>query len=453
MTSLPINSPNPVSPETIRRYVDDVGIVGPAHAAKLAIEAYNNGEQPLAQFFSKIATDYSFSKALASVDGQNTTISWNDLAQLAGGKDYIAKADVGTVSELTQDVLSNLVALSRLRPVAPSPSAGNPYNTGGQTSVDYWQTQTGNNTQVSQDLYAQAYNQAYGQAYGQAHSQAYNQASSDFYAQLSQGQGQGAYRYPQAFQNPMYRNSAYAQSSQGQGAYRYPQAFQNPMYGDAYAQSSQGQYNYASPFQDPYANMGMNMNMGMGAMNMGMDAMNMGMDGMMMNNGYNSYPPQAYVSPPPPVQPTPQPPTVYNNYNTYNNTYNNQTYNYNNQTYNNQTYNNQTYNKQRYTTPMFNQQQTNMNQYQYNNPSPMMANNYAGGGSSPQTYRYNGAYQAPMMANNYGGGYPQQAGTMSRYQAPQAPMMANTGASKQNRMANMMASRPPMYGSNRIFSM
>ena len=58
-----------------------------------------------------------------------------------------------------------------------------------------------------------------------------------------------------------------------------------------------------------------------------------------------------------------------------------------------------------------------------------------------------------MMANNYGGGYPQQAGTMSRYQAPQAPMMANTGASKQNRMANMMASRPPMYGSNRIFSM
>ena len=127
MTSLPVNPKNPVSPETIKRYVGAEGIVGPAHAAKLAVEAYNNEEVPLSQFFAKIAKDFSFAKALSSVDGDNTTISWKDLAQLAAGKDFIAKADVGTVPELNQDTLNDLVALSKLRPVGSDPSVWNPY--------------------------------------------------------------------------------------------------------------------------------------------------------------------------------------------------------------------------------------------------------------------------------------------------------------------------------------
>ena len=113
---------NPVSPETIRRYVGKEGIVGPAHAAKLALEAYNNQEIPLAQFFGKIAKDFSFSKALSAVDGDNRTISWEDLGQLANGKNFISKKDVGSVPNLDKTFLEDLSVLSRLRPVDDTPA-------------------------------------------------------------------------------------------------------------------------------------------------------------------------------------------------------------------------------------------------------------------------------------------------------------------------------------------
>jgi len=363
MTSLPTNPKNPVSPETIQRYVGAEGIVGPAHAAKLAVEAYNNKELPLSQFFAKIATDFSFAKALSAVDGDNTTISWKDLAQLAAGKDYIAKADVGSVPELNENTLADLVALSKLRPVGSNQSVWNPY----------------------------------GQQGGYPQQPPYGQPQPPYYPQAQQGYAQ---------QPP------YGQPQQGYG-------------------------------QDPYANAGF---------------------------GLNSPYPQPYPvpNPPPPpyyggsmpmpypVQPTPQPP-VYNtynyttnNYNTYNTTNNNQVYNtYNNQAYNNQRYNmpmnytqfnnsgntmtNMPMNYNQFNTqnmPFFNQQQTNMNQYQFNRPAnqPM-----AYGGGFPQAPQYGGG-MPNMMSSPYGGGF------------PQAPQYGGG-------MPNMMQSRPPMYGSNRMFPM
>jgi hypothetical protein len=366
MTSLPVNPQNPVSPETIQRYVGAEGIVGPAHAAKLSVEAYNNQELPLSQFFAKIATDFSFAKALSSVDGENTTISWQDLAQLAAGKDFIAKADVGTVPELNQDTLNNLVALSKLRPVGSAQSVWNPYGS---------QAPQGGYPQQQQTYYPQPQQQ---QAY-------YPQAP------------QGAYPPPQA---PYYPQPPQAGYPPNQPYGQDPYAQQQPYY----PQPPQGVYPPVQPYeQDPYANAGFG-----------------------LNTPYaQPYPVPPTPTPPYnggsmpyyPVQPTPQPPiyNTYNYYNTYNNTYNNQIYN-------NQAYN--TDNNQRYTMPMnynqfnnsgntmanmpmnynqfntqhmpfFNQQQMNVNQNQFNRfASQPMA--YGGGGGYPQA-------QQPIA---YAGGMP-----------------------------------------------
>lgn len=119
--------PNPVSPDTIRRYVDQNGILGPAHAAKLALDAYNNNETALTEFFGKIATDFAFAKALAAADGENTTISWQDLARLAQGKDFIARDDVGRTPPITGEFLNELSVYARLQP-NQSGNAWDPYN-------------------------------------------------------------------------------------------------------------------------------------------------------------------------------------------------------------------------------------------------------------------------------------------------------------------------------------
>ncbi len=391
MTSLPLSPQNPVSPETIQRYVGAEGITGPAHAAKLAVEAYNNQELPLSQFFAKIATDFSFAKALAAVDGDPTTISWKDLSQLdADNKGFIAKAAVGTVPELNQDTLSNLVALSKLRPVGSNQSVWDPYR-----------------SQVPQQPY---YPQPQQQAY-------YPPPQQPYYPQPQQ---QAYYSPPQQPYYPQPQQQAYYPPPQ-QPYYPQPQQGgypQDPMY----AQNPQA---YGG---DPYANAGFG-----------------------LNNSYQQMP--NYSTPPSynyyPVQPTPQPPIyntynyITNNYNTYNTTNNNQVYN--NQAYN--TYNNQAYNNQRYNMPMnynqfnnsgntvanmpfFNQQQTNMNQFQNNRlASPPIA--YGGG-------------MPNLMSNQYGGG------SYNRPQAPQ-PIAYGGGYPQQGGMPNMMQSRPPMYGNSRMF--
>ena len=140
-TTSPPTPPNPVSPETIRRYVGTEGIVGPAHAAKIAVEAFNNKELPLAQFFAKIAKDFSFAKALSAVDGDTASISWKDLSKLAAGKAFIAKADVGTVPELNQDTLSDLTALAKLIPIPQEQTVSEPYKLLSSNSTAYVQPQ------------------------------------------------------------------------------------------------------------------------------------------------------------------------------------------------------------------------------------------------------------------------------------------------------------------------
>ena len=389
MTSLPTNPQNPVSPETIQRYVGAEGIVGPAHAAKLAVEAYNNKELPLSQFFAKIATDFSFAKALSAVDGDNTTISWKDLAQLAAGKDYIAKADVGTVPELNEKTLADLVALSKLRPVGSNQSVWNPYGQQGYAQQPpYGPPQQG---YAQQPPYGQPQPPYYPQAQqGYAQQPPYGQPQPPYYPQPQQGYAQ---QPPYGPPQQAYGQDPYAQ----QGAYP-----QQPPYGPP-------QQGYG---QDPYANAGF---------------------------GLNSPYPQPYPvpNPPPPpyyggsmpmpypVQPTPQPP-VYNtynyttnNYNTYNTTNNNQVYN---------TYNNQAYNNQRYNMPM--------NYTQFNNSGNTMTNmpmnyNQFNTQTNMNQYQFNRPAYQPMA---YGGGF------------PQAPQYGGG-------MPNMMQSRPPMYGSNRMFPM
>jgi hypothetical protein len=350
MTSQPVNPKNPVSPETIQRYVGEEGIVGPAHAAKLAVEAYDNKEIPLSQFFAKIATDFSFSKALSSVDGDNTTISWKDLAQLAAGKDFIAKADVGTVPELDQDTLSNLVALSKLRPIAATQSVWNPYGTASYAQAPYAQGMQGGYPPQ----------------------------------QAPYGQGmQGGYPPQQA---------PYGQGMQGGDP---PQ--QAPYGQDPYAQ----QQSYG---QDPYANAGFGLNASYpqpyAMPHSGSPSYNVG------NMPY--YPVQ-----PTPQAPIYNIYKYYNTTNNYN-TYNNQAYNtYNNQAYNQQRYNmpmnytqfnnsgntltNMPMNYNQYNTrtnmPFFNQQQMNISQYQPKRPTMpapqyggmlnMTPNQYGGGGYSP----------------------------------------------------------------------
>jgi hypothetical protein len=140
-TTSPPTPPNPVSPETIRRYVGTEGIVGPAHAAKIAVEAFNNKELPLAQFFAKIAKDFSFAKALSAVDGDTASISWKDLSKLAAGKAFIAKADVGTVPELNEATLSDLLALAKLIPIPEEQTDSEPYKLLSSNSTAYVQPQ------------------------------------------------------------------------------------------------------------------------------------------------------------------------------------------------------------------------------------------------------------------------------------------------------------------------
>jgi hypothetical protein len=130
---------NPVSPETIKEFVGPEGIMGPAHAADIALQAYNTGNEPLARFFGTLATDFALAKALAATDGENTSISWQDLAKLAKGKNFIARADVGTPIELTNETLDRLAVLRGLAPEGQGGMAWDPYQQGGGMSHQPWQ--------------------------------------------------------------------------------------------------------------------------------------------------------------------------------------------------------------------------------------------------------------------------------------------------------------------------
>ena len=318
-TTSPPTPPNPVSPETIRRYVGTEGIVGPAHAAKIAVEAFNNKELPLAQFFAKIAKDFSFAKALSAVDGDTDSISWKDLSKLAAGKAFIAKADVGTVPELNQDTLSDLTALAKLIPIPEEQTNSEPYKLLSSNSTAYVQPQP---SQQPEPVY-------------------YRQSAQSVSSPPPQ------IIYLQPIQSPCYPQSSQVGYPQPKPSVYPPMpypAYPQPYGQDPYATANSGGYGacpppYPMPYSGPYS---------------------------------APCPP-----PPPPVQPTPQPPIFQTNntYNTYNTTHNT----FNNQVYNNQTYT--TNNNQRFNMPMnFNQlnnsglmafnNQT-MNQYNRNTFPPM----------------------------------------------------------------------------------
>jgi hypothetical protein len=347
-TTTPVTPPNPVSPETIRRYVGTEGIVGPDHAARIALEALNNKEVPLAQFFAKIAKDFSFAKALSAVDGDSASISWKDLSKLAAGKAFIAKADVGTVPELNEATLSDLLALSKLIPSLQEQTVSEPYKLLSSNSTPYVQPQ------------------------------ASQQPEPVYYAQSAQNISSPPPQiiYLQPIQSPCYPPSPQGGYPQQLPYYPQPQPSAcPPMPYPAYPQ----------PYgQDPYATA--------------------------HSGGYGACPPTPYSMPysapcpppPPPVQPTPQPP-IYQTNNYYNNTYN--TYNTTHNTFNNQVYNNQTYttnNNQRYNMPMNFNQLNNSGQMAFNTQT---MNQYNRNTFPPMPYR--GAMPGMMMPNRppmYGSG-------------------------------------------------
>lgn len=469
MNALPAQ--NPVSPETLKRYVGPEGITGPAHAANLALQAIQNQERPLAQFFSKIATDFPFSKALSAVDGDNSTISWKDLAQLAQGKDYIAKADVGTVPELTEDVLKNLTALSQLQPVATNPKVWDPY---AQASAAYpaypsystYPAPYAGQTPVypPQASYPHAYPPTYPPSYPPSYPAypSYPPQGGGYPTQPMPQYPGSAYppspTYPQAGGYP----SPYAQAPYPQAPYGaaptdpYAQGY-NPYpstggYPSPYAQTPYPQAPYAQNAQmpygaDPYNNAGFGTNQGYGQMSPYPQASSYG------QNAYGAAPsayPPAYP-PPPPVM------NVVNNYsiyNTYNNqVYNNQSYQYptnNNQVYNNQAYNNQSYqyptnNNQVYNNQAYNNQrpQMNMNYNQFNHSGNTMANmpmNY----NASSMNQFNALRPVPPMNTPYGGGMPPAYGAS----VPAMPYGQAYGQSGNPYGGNnmMMANRPSPYG-------
>jgi hypothetical protein len=131
MNSMPAtpDSPTALTPAVLKLYVGPEGIGGPAQAAKIALQAWQNGDIAVAQFFAKLVKDSTIARLISGQDGDTSSISWLDLSKLAKGKGYIGKYDIGAAPELTEALKSDLIAAAGLDSGAAQQNQWDPYGT------------------------------------------------------------------------------------------------------------------------------------------------------------------------------------------------------------------------------------------------------------------------------------------------------------------------------------
>ena len=129
MNSMPAtpDSPTALTPAVLKLYVGPEGIGGPAQAAKIALQAWQNGDIAVAQFFAKLVKDSTIARLISGQDGDTSNISWLDLSKLAKGKGYIGKYDIGAAPELTEALKSDLIAAAGLDSGAAQQNQWDPY--------------------------------------------------------------------------------------------------------------------------------------------------------------------------------------------------------------------------------------------------------------------------------------------------------------------------------------